>query len=732
MKKTMAMAVAAMAAIGARAVEYHVKMDKPAAWTVDGWTYGSLPIGCGWFGTSEFGGTDVERLQISDPSFLVGTKEKIKYNSGFTDLADVEIELGHTNATSYVRKLVLDDSLLTVSYENDGVEYRREMFASYPDRAGAVHLTAGEKGRLDFVFRVKIPYVDETGERSNRTARVEYKDGGFEASVTSMKYGVCSALAFTLESDGKVETKEDSIEVTGADEATIYYSVTSNYRFDGKMFTKARKEYFGPDPLPAARENAAKAKAKGYAAMKAGHIADYRSLYDRSSFELEYAPEDLEAVTRDLRKEKGAESAYLAAVYWRLGKYLLISSSRKGTLPPNLQGCWSGPQLYTPWGAGYWHNVNIQMNYWASFPCGLADCFESYAVFNEVLRSRTFDGTKSFVRHVAPENAQGEWSPDAWSFNTSAYPYSVMPQPWGSHSGPGNSGFVSQLFIDWYDYTLDREALEKYVWPVLHGAGEFLSRAVVETNGVYLSKFSASPEQKRNGGGRYDYYHTTGCAFDQQMIEANNAALVRIAKTLGKEGDEVVERCKGQIGKYEPVIIGGSGQIKEYREENMYGEIGEKHHRHISQLVGLYPATIINRSTPEWFEAARTTLELRGDMATGWALAHRMCCWARLGDGDRVMKLFDNLLKKRSCDNLWDLCPPLQIDGNFGATAAITELLVQSQRMNEKGEFAVDLLPALPSAWRNGELKGFRARGGRSVSFKWRDGKVVEESVKIE
>ena len=706
--------------------EYHILMDKPAEWSVDGWTNASLPMGCGYFGVSEFGGTEIEYLQLSDPSFLTQSREKIKYNSGFTDLADVEIDFGHTNATGYVRKLDLDNALVTVEYENDGVKYTREYFTSYPDKAGAMKFTADKEGELNFAFEVTVPYADEEGECSNRTARVEYKADGVEFSATSDKYSVTAAGAFKIVTDGRITNLDKIIVVQGAKEAFVYYSIASNYRICGKMFTRARAEFLGPDPLPEACAKCENAAKIGYTDLKARHLADYHALYDRSSFELEYDEADFTTPTGKLRREKGAASTYLAAVYWRFGKYMLISSSREGTLPPNLQGCWAGPQLYTPWGAGYWHNVNIQMNYWASFPCGLADCFKSYAVFNEVLRSRTFDGTKRFIEHVTPENAGGEWSEDAWSINTSAYPYSVMPQPWGSHSGPGNSGFTSRLFIDWYEFTLDREALEKYVWPVVHGAGEFLTRAVIETNGVYLSKFSASPEQRKVGAKRYDYYHTTGCAFDQQMIEENNAALIRLAKVLGREEDPVVKRCESQVGKYDPVIIGGSGQVKEYREENMYGEIGDPHHRHISQLVGLYPGTVISKSTPEWLEAAKTTLNLRGDMATGWAMAHRMCCWARIGDGDRVMKLFDELLKQRSCENLWDMCPPFQIDGNFGATAALTEILVQSHERDENGEFIVRKLPALPSAWKAGSVKNFRVRGGKSVSFRWQDGKIVE------
>ena len=438
-------------------------------------------------------------------------------------------------------------------------------------------------------------------------------------------------------------------------------------------------------------------------------------------------------------RKLGAKSAYLALLHWRLGKYLLASSSRPGGLPGSLQGIWSGPVSKSAWGSGYWHNINVQMLYWPVFSCNLAECFNAYAAYSEAMRPVTRTPAINYLKQENPAALKEPLADDFWSIGTAAWPYELQCTPCrpipNGHSGPGTGGLTTALFIDWYDFTQDRDVLEKRAWPALHGMADFLTRCVAETNGLFLATFSASPEQLHKKEVRRKlgtYCHTVGCAFDQQMIEVNNAALVRYAAILGHGDDPVVKRCQGQLGTYDSVIVGESGQVKEFREEREYGEIGDPKHRHISHLCGLYPCSLINRKTPGWLMAASRTLDLRGDRTHAWAIAHRMCCRARTGEGDKALDGFDRLMHTRCTDTLWaGIGKTQEIDANLGVTAAITEMLVQSHETDGEGRFVIDLLPALPAPWRrHGSFRGLCARGGWTVDCEWRDGYPVKVSVR--
>ena len=743
-KHLWALAVALFAVTGAWAdndLSHRLWYGQPAEDSNAGWERQSLPLGCGHFGVSVFGGAAHERLQVTHNAVL--TRRDAKSNAAnLTDALDIRIDFDIRSAEDYERGLDLESALAWVKFRSWGNRISREYFTSYPARTLAMRFTASEKGGLTFRIRPEIPFPEKfASEGGNglhgRRGTVVAAGDGVAVDEELEHYGVRFAGRILVEHEGgTLAASGGTLAVSNADAAVVYFSCDTNYRLSPETFIRPPKEKLdsGDDPGPRAAAFAAAARKKGWAALKAEHERDMAATLGRAAIDLGTDPDDALIPTDGLRRsyEQGRRSRYLEETYWQYGRYLLVASSRPGTLPANLQGVWTAHKV-SPWGSGYWHNINVQMNYWPAFNANLAECFLPYAEFNAAFRPSTRRFAIDYLKAhgLGPVPADGE-AADMWCVGTAVWPYLVQGGP-GGHSGPGTGGLTTKLFADWYDFTLDRAALERYGWPVIHGMADFLTRCVVETNGLCLSAFSASPEQMvghledhvRWGVDRAQYYTTVGCAFDQMMVWENNHDLLRFAKILGREDDPVVHRVREQVAKYDPVQIGESGQIKEFREEHEYSEIGQPHHRHISQLVGLMPGTLITRETPEWMAAARKTLDLRGDESTGWALAHRLNARARTGEGDRAYRLIGNLLGKRTFPNLWDAHPPFQIDGNFGATAGITEMLVQSHAG------FIDLLPALPAAWaKEGSFRGLCARGAWEVDCRWKDGRPVEVTVR--
>ena len=362
------------------------------------------------------------------------------------------------------------------------------------------------------------------------------------------------------------------------------------------------------------------------------------------------------------------------------------------------------------------------MNYWPAFTTNLAETFEAYAAYHQAYLPLAQRHAYDYIQACHPErHVDGE---DGWIIGTGAWPYDIQglevkDHELQGHSGPGTGGLTSLLFWEWYQFSHNRTLLADSIYPALAGMSRYLSKVVEEHDGKLLVTFSASPEQRHNG----EYYHTTGCAFDQQMIYENHTATLAAAAELGIE-DDFTALLREQVKRLDPVLVGESGQIKEFREEKAYGEIGEYAHRHVSHLVSLYPGCAINAETPEWIEAAKTTLDLRGDRSTGWGMAHRMLLWARTKDGARAYRLFRMLLEHTTYPNLWAAHPPFQIDANFGATAGVAEMLLQSH------ENYIEPLPALPPEWASGSFSGLCARGCFEVAASWRAHRL--ESVSIQ
>lgn len=695
---------------------------------LDGWEKWSLPIGNGFMGVNVFGRTVTERLQITENS-LCNPGE----GGGLNNFCELLIDYNHDSVNGYRRELDLDEGVARVSYQHDGVEYQRHVFASYPDRVLVIRDEASRPGSVSMTLRPVIPFLKEDENGYSKRGTVVAEGDTVTLSGEMSYYSIQFEGRFRiLHEGGTLTAVPGGLRLEGANSATVVAAIGTNYRLESRVFTEHDpKKKLSPYPHP--HEMVCRlldeACQKGYEVLNARHKADYQSLMGRVAFEIDDAGRDVPTDELLARYASGEKLGYLEMVYFQYGRHLLISSSRPGTLPANLQGVWNCYDK-SPWGSGYWHNINVQMNYWPAFPANLAETFDAYADYACAYLPEAQRVADDYIMRLMPENLT-EPGTNGWMIGTAGRPYSIasdlsVDAQTGKarlgHSGPGVGAFTSIMFWEYYAFTGDERILRDVTYPMLHGMSCFLEKTLIEQDGCFLAKYSASPEQMI--AGRYiphgAYYHTTGCAFDQQLIWENHHDLIRAAELLGVS-DEVVETARRQIDHLDPVQVGQSGQVKEYREEQAYGDIGEWEHRHISHLCGLYPGSVINRNTPEWMQAARTTLDLRGDKSTGWAMAHRLNAWARVMDGNRAHKLYRTLLSKGTFPNLWDAHPPFQIDGNFGGVSGVCEMLLQSQAG------FIDVLPALSNEWaKKGRFKGLVARGNVVVDAVWQEGVVSE------
>jgi alpha-L-fucosidase 2 len=519
---------------------------------------------------------------------------------------------------------------------------------------------------------------------------------------------------------GKVSVSESGIRVENADEATLYFTCGTNYKMESRVFLESdplKKLAPYADPHAAVTKRLDAACEMTYDELYARHVADYRKLFGAVTLNIGYDEADFSIPTNILlaRYQDEGRSAYLETLYYQYGRYLLIASSRPGGYPATLQGTWTAYDS-SPWGSDYHHNINVQMNYWPSGIANLAECFIPYSDYAEAYMAAAKRIADDYIAKWYPDKLSpaGE---NGWALGTAALLYCITGTSAKDHSGPGTGAFTSLLFWDYYTFTGDKKYLREVAYPILRDMSLFLSKTLVEKDGKLLVRYSASPEQQNPDG---SYYQTTGCAFDQQMVYENHRRVLESAEILGITADPVLDVIRSQIDRLDPVLIGLDGQVKEFREEEHYGDIGEYTHRHISHLVGLYPATIINKNTPEWLEGAKISLTNRSDKSTGWAAAHRLCSWARTGMGNRAYDLYYSMLKNNTLPNLWDNHPPFQIDGNFGAVAGISEMLLQSQAG------FIDFIAALPDVWRDGSFDGLVARGNFVCGCDFSDGKVTE------